>query len=582
MVPVEMKIIVYCRTSAGSVKNKLGLPDYSYYFILEKYLPVLERLGEVVMVDEPEQEVDNIYDRARAAGEDAVFLSFTPPHSTLVDLRCPTVCVLAWEFESIPDESWDADDPRQNWVETIRQIGNVITISEYATSVIRRQVGKQVRAETVPAPVAVEPGSSLAKTHDTLRTAAALKLNASIVDSRQYDIDAESVVPRLADLPDHARQQSLWDGHAVSWKFTSRKARAGQYLVGFYKPEEWGCWSRVNKPGILLPWLVHGEFEMELQLVAYRDTDGAPLQLSVGGQTVELEISTQLETYTLCFNLREPASSIHFSGIEPVAIPGAWDHRTLGIGLAKIAIRRLGDDSQVVPAAQEDGDDLLPSGEAELVFDGALYTSVFNPMDGRKNWHDIVTAFCAAFRDDPSKTLLLKMSHHNMATFLGDLLFLFSRLSPFQCRVIAVKGFLDDTQFDDLIRDTHYFVNASTAEGQCLPLLEFMAQGVPGIAPRHTAMLSYVSNKTAFVVDSSKQPSNWPHDPRNAYRTYSNRLDWESLHDALQESARVLEQDPGHYSSMGVAAKRVVGKYYSEKRVGRVLGRFLKKVVKGR
>ena len=58
----------------------------------------------------------------------------------------------------------------------------------------------------------------------------------------------------------------------------------------------------------------------------------------------------------------------------------------LGFGLARVAIKRRGDNSEVYPAAQQDGDDLLPPGETELVFDGALYTSVFNPMDGRKNW----------------------------------------------------------------------------------------------------------------------------------------------------------------------------------------------------
>ena len=61
-----MRIFVHCHTSSGDVSSRLGRPDYSYYFILEKYLPVLNRIGDVVIVNDPYEEVDSLYDEARA------------------------------------------------------------------------------------------------------------------------------------------------------------------------------------------------------------------------------------------------------------------------------------------------------------------------------------------------------------------------------------------------------------------------------------------------------------------------------------------------------------------------------------
>ena len=41
-----MRIIVYSETTAATVGGNPGLPEYSYYFILNKYLPCLAQLGE--------------------------------------------------------------------------------------------------------------------------------------------------------------------------------------------------------------------------------------------------------------------------------------------------------------------------------------------------------------------------------------------------------------------------------------------------------------------------------------------------------------------------------------------------------
>ena len=56
-----MLFIIYSATDEATFKSNLGLPEYSYYFVLKEYRPVLERLGRVVEVLDPQVEVDALF-----------------------------------------------------------------------------------------------------------------------------------------------------------------------------------------------------------------------------------------------------------------------------------------------------------------------------------------------------------------------------------------------------------------------------------------------------------------------------------------------------------------------------------------
>ena len=581
-----MQIIVYSETTQATVAGNLGRAEYSYYFILEKYLPLLEKMGKVVFVDDPPSEVDRLYLQALESNNRSVFLSFTPPHRTARNLRCPTICVLAWEFDSIPYESWDPAEPWANWVEAIKQVGNVVTISDYATRVIKSQVGHRARVVTIPAPVvsqgqiAARVGSPPLLQQSSSSPPAAvrrsLSVTAAVIDTEALEIDTENVTPKMANPDVLDGQQALWDGHAVDWDFSLESESTGQYLVGFYNVEEWGCWSKTTHPSIILPWSISGDIVLTLELIGYGENQGGVIDVSVGSETVQVVLQANLHVHEMYFSLKQPANSIRISGFTAISAPGARDHRTVGFGLSRLALNRPPGIGVTEPLPEQSGNDnIAPENTTNLSFVGPVYTSVFNPVDGRKNWHDIVTAFCWAFRDDPDKTLVLKMSHYNRSTFLGELLLLFSRLWPFRCRIVSIHGYLSVEQMDGLMQSTDFVVNASLAEGQCLPLLEFMAAGVPAIAPDHTAMETYINTTNAFVVASSKQPYIWPNDPRRALRTVSNRIDWDSLRQAYVDSAEVLEEDRAKYAVMSQAAVNVVQQHYSVERVAKDLESFL-------
>jgi glycosyltransferase involved in cell wall biosynthesis len=185
-----------------------------------------------------------------------------------------------------------------------------------------------------------------------------------------------------------------------------------------------------------------------------------------------------------------------------------------------------------------------------LHLDGVIFTTVFCPTDGRKNWLDLVTAFCFAFRDVEDATLILKMTHHDPKTFIGPMLSLFSQLSPFKCRIVAMNGFVDQESYKKLIAASDYYVNASHCEGLCLPLMEFMSYGKPVIAPCHTAMVDYIDKESALVVRAGLECNVWPHDPRDLFRTLRYRIDWGSLFDAYLEGYRIAREEPNTYANM--------------------------------
>jgi glycosyltransferase involved in cell wall biosynthesis len=206
--------------------------------------------------------------------------------------------------------------------------------------------------------------------------------------------------------------------------------------------------------------------------------------------------------------------------------------------------------------------------------DGVVYTSVLNPADGRKNWIDLLSAFCWAFRDIDNATLVLKMTHNDLELYRGTLLNRLARLSPFRCRVIVLHGFLEDSEYLQLIKATNYYVNASSGEGLCIPLMEFLCCGKPAVAPAHTAMADYLNTDFSFPVDSSLQLTDWPHDPSGMQQTHSHRLNWESLMLAYRASYSTAS-DAQCYQAMSHKALERMQQYCSLQRVIAELEPFL-------
>ncbi len=419
-----MKILIHSGASDQSIENQLGMADYSYYFVKNMFRPVLAGLGEVIDIADPHREVDAIYAQACRTGEFCLFLSFTPPHKTATGLRCPTLCVFAWEYGTLPSEAWN-DEPKNDWRHVLGQHGYAVTHSQFAAQTVREALRADFPVLSLPAPL--------------------------------WDAMEE-----LRHLP--PQQPKL---HRVT----------------------------LNLPGTV-----------------------------IDSQRLDLAQLTE------------------------AALPAF---------VAELLPRHTSHEARPVDVS------------------GVVYTAIFNPNDGRKNWYDLLSAFCWAFRDTEDATLLLKLSYRDAGLSLTMVLAELRKLAPFRCRVLLIHGFLSAATYQELVRVSHYTVNSSHGEGQCLPLMEFMSAGKPAIAPDHTAMADYLGPENAFVVRSSREWTHWPHDPRALKKTFRYRIDWQSLLDAYQQSYALAHQDWSRYQRMSKAAMTRLQQHCSQQVIHARLATFI-------
>jgi glycosyltransferase involved in cell wall biosynthesis len=200
-----------------------------------------------------------------------------------------------------------------------------------------------------------------------------------------------------------------------------------------------------------------------------------------------------------------------------------------------------------------------------LRLEGVVYTAVFNPYDGRKNWLDLIAGFVWAFRDTPTATLLLKLTRYDLEDGLYRVLQHLSQLGPFACRVVLIQGLLSDEAYRALIDATSYAVNTAFGEGQCLPLMEYMAAGRPAVAPAHSAMADYISPENAFVVPTQLRQMWWPHDERRAMRCHHHLISFAEYVRCCRESYRLARDDAAGYARMSKAAVAAQRAFCSDK-----------------
>ena len=501
-----MNFILYSDVNDHSISQSLGRPEYSYYFVLKAYRPVLESLGPVHVVSSV-AEVDPLYQTLQQAGQDCLFLSFSPPHKTPLDLLCPMVCVVAWEFDSIPAEHWD-DDLRHDWSRTLARHGRVITLSSHTAEAIRRTLGEDFPVLVLPTPL-WERFAAVREQYPSLpiNPGTTLQIKGCIIDSRSLGLSADGLIAPIVE--------PVIEPSPLTWR---RRAFISRYYL------------------------------REIIRAVAGKTEQGPVRL--------------FKRNLLCW-YREAVRDL-----VPVPVRVAVS-RTLR-GLASLPM-------PPVPESSEHPQAVLPDTRqvVETEVSGVVYVSVFNPDDGRKNWHQLITAFCWALRDVEDATLVLKMTQNDLSTYHVELLTMLSQLSPFSCRVVVMHGYLEDEQFARLYGAASFYVNASRCEGLCLPLMEFMSCARPVIAPDHTAMRDYIDAEMAFIVKSSREPTIWPEDSRILYRTLRHRPDWGSLKLAYQQSYAMAKHQPQAYQAMAVAANERMRRYCAFAPVQQRLADFL-------
>lgn len=329
-----MHFLLYSRINAGNIGRSLGAPEYSYYFLLKEFRVAFERLGAVTIVEDPAAEADAAYDRCRARGEDCVLIAFTAPQNLPEVRRCPVVPLIAWEFERIPDEPWGGN-PRNDWRAALAGCGRAITLSEHAVAAVKRAMGAQFPVLSVPVPLwermaGVRECVDSAGEHGPL----GICVDGAVLDTRDFEMGPDRL---RCNRPYASYALELWDGqeHALDFRLLSPDTGA---LLGFYRPEPWGAWSRNAEISIALPWLLHGEVAIELEVRAYGRNQGRPLVAALGDAFQPLCIGGGEELHTLRFRLGRPARMLHIMGIDPRPLAGAAEERSIGFGITGLRL----------------------------------------------------------------------------------------------------------------------------------------------------------------------------------------------------------------------------------------------------
>ena len=533
----------------------MGGVDYSYYFVLKAYVSLLETIGDVQIIDSLDKEFATECRKSVSKGVQCYLLAFAPPHKIPYGLPCPVVPVFTWEYSSIPNRDFTSD-PRNSWPHALNQFGQALTHSYYTKQVVKtdmQETDENFAIESIPAPLwdSYEVLRNQARNREALKDCM-IAFRTTVIDSYDFVIESESIVPS------HKVEKPLIDGTSKQRRCNDlhigfSNSRSDVWVSGFCPAESWGAWSETSSPWIMLPSVISGKIRLKISLNTHKKNLGGVIQMKLGALRLDLEPALEMTELEFALDIVQPSNFISFSNLDISTT--ATDPCTIDIGLKSISVQNMDLDTEQLNEVPKDT--ILGH---TLKLRGVVYTSIFNPRDERKNWEDILTAFCLAFRDNKDATLILKMTYNDMSGYLENVFGLLCQLHPFQCRVIVIHAYLEPDECAALIEATSYIVNASRGEGQCLPLMEYMSCGIPAIAPDNTAMADYVNSSNSFIVSSSPEPRYWPQDPQQHFTTLWYRPSWESLHDAYLESYRVATQEPDMYRSM---SRRAIESQYN-------------------
>jgi len=200
-----MIFALYSEVTENTILSNLGQPQYSYYFLLKSFRRVFESIGTVVIVENPEEEVDSLYDDCLAQGETCIFVSITPPYNALVNLRCPTVCLFAWEFSTIPYETWNKD-LRHDWRYVFSRHGGTITLSSYTADTVHAAMGSDFPVLSVPSPI-WDDYAELRKKDPLahLATGSNIPVSGVLQDTSTIEFDLSNLLPRYFSSPKEMR-----------------------------------------------------------------------------------------------------------------------------------------------------------------------------------------------------------------------------------------------------------------------------------------------------------------------------------------------------------------------------------------
>ena len=549
---------IYC-FSASIRSKKMTLTERSESAsasMLQGFLPLLEQLGTVVILDTIGSDFKFTCQRHIDSDESVYLFAFAPPHCIPKDLPCHVIPVFPWAHPTIVGLESSVDS-RLSLPRSLKAFSSALTCSSFAMQAINEATDSTLHIAVISAPVWDQWNETRLKCAPIKAVKKkTLDLKKVVLDSGDYALTGDTIYPsKNVIAPLSGTQDKSSDYKVIAAHFGTYNHDA--IGVGFYEPESWGMWSRSLSPWISLSQAVRGKILVKLALSAFGPNIGREIQVSIGGETATVIAGSQVREFEFSLDIRSPGNVLSFENLSRINRGRADDPRTIGLGVASLSIR-----------AEEAGD-ALDSGDLKVAnfkllhLQGVVYTALVEPIDRKDGWQDIIIAFCLALRRERDANLILVIESTDLLSYVNDMLEIWCKLTPFDCRIIAVQGALTTAERAALIEATSFVVNNASAEGHCQSLMDFMSCGIPAIAPDHTAMQDYICPANAFVVESNGEPCAWPDDLEGRYTTLCYRPNWESLLHAFEKSFEIAHQSTGVYEAMSTAAVRALQRHCS-------------------
>ena len=88
-------------------------------------------------------------------------------------------------------------------------------------------------------------------------------------------------------------------------------------------------------------------------------------------------------------------------------------------------------------------------------------------------------------------------------------------------KIFVISKYLNRDEHLLVRKRVHIYLNASTGEGLCMPVIEHLSLGIPCVVPNNSAFMDYPESKYISKVEVDYVPAKFPQDTENSLNTYS-------------------------------------------------------------
>lgn len=201
-----------------------------------------------------------------------------------------------------------------------------------------------------------------------------------------------------------------------------------------------------------------------------------------------------------------------------------------------------------------------------------IYLTVLNPEDFRKNLDSLLRGFHHFTQTHPHAVLIVKTltssSRFHLLDVVADVVpaKLASGSVLDNDRIAFFSDYLSNEQMGALYGLADFYLSASIAEGQNLPLLEAMAHGVVPVATANTAMKDYINAGNAIVIHDEIVPNHCEH-LAGCIANKPFHIHWAGADDIRAALVASAMSSPEQRQAIGARARDIVARQYSDEAV---------------